>query len=203
MARAARPLAVGVATHLGWVAVAVLEMRRPYGAAPVVLHTAHLPLTGPDDREAQEPYHVAGGFDGLDRVPPPPDPRKVIDRGIARQRRGARVAFRALLEPFAAPVKWGAVLAARGRVQTELEKILASHAQIHIAEGNAVRDSAARALGDLGAAVSWIDRKSASQELLGALGAESVPTLPEPANGGPWRKEEREAAHAAWLAVIG
>ena len=93
----------------------------------------------------------------------------------------------------------------RGRDAASFEKAIGSHTQIHIQEGLAVRASLRGALADAGAKIRDIDQKS-----LLALASEEL-DLPErdlmarlsdvqPENRGAWRKEERMAALAAWIA---
>ncbi len=73
---------IGISTHMGWVSTAVMALR---GSNPRILRTDRIETADPADREALEPYHVAGGFDGLDRVPIPEDPAAVVARGLQKQ----------------------------------------------------------------------------------------------------------------------
>ena len=58
-----RSCSIGVSTHLGWAATSVIVVQR---GELRILATDRIETASPGDREALEPYHVAGGFDGLE-----------------------------------------------------------------------------------------------------------------------------------------
>ena len=197
--------AIGVSAHLGWAAIAVVEASK---RGLRVLVSGRIETADPDDREALEPYHVAGGFEGLDRVPRPPDPAAAVARGLRKQRRHTALALAGVEKRLARgghSLGCAGILVSRGRGADDLEKAIGSHTQIHIEEGLAVRDSLRRALEKSCGCVVDVDQKTvvaiAARELamreaalLAAL--EAAP----PEDGGPWRKEEKTAALAAWIA---
>ncbi|HIG43865.1 MAG: hypothetical protein ABGY96_25180 [bacterium] len=92
-----KEVCVAFKAHMGWVnAVAVLVETD----SPTPLHTQRIDLIDGEDREAAEPYHVAGGWHGLEQVPRPADPAAIIRRGTARQIEVAKkhlLAYRAKL----------------------------------------------------------------------------------------------------------
>lgn len=135
---------LGISSHLGWAAVTADN----------------------GDRGALEPYHVAGGFDGLQRVDPPADPAAAVAEGLQRQRQTTLDNLRKVIISLADwPVLSAAALfTGRGRIAANLEQALASHTQIHIAEGNAVRDSITRGLEALQIAVVTQDRRDFSSQ---------------------------------------
>jgi len=197
-----RRAAIGVAAHLGWATLCVVATG---GRALRVLHSERIETADPDDREACEPFHVAGGFDGLDRVPPPEDPQAAVDRGLAKQRRHTKGALRGIERLHGEEIGWVGILVSRGRAAETLERATASHTQIHIEEGIAVRDSLRHALAKPGRHVEDVDQKavwSLAGEALGRSDAALAKELAglEPQNSGAWRKEEKTAALAAWLA---
>ncbi|MDH3645084.1 MAG: hypothetical protein OES38_23485, partial [Gammaproteobacteria bacterium] len=119
---------------------------------PKPVYAQRVDLIDAEDREVREPYHVAGGWSGLERVPRPDDPVAVIRRGRRAQVRSAKSAlatFRSLLEQAGFLWARGVVLTGRGRPGDDLERILASHAHIHVAEGEAIRDATRSALNAL------------------------------------------------------
>lgn len=197
---------LGFSCHLGWIAASAVLARS--GAITAVV-TFRLSTARDGDRLAQEPYHVAGGFDGLTRVPPPPDPAAVIRKGLTRQATETRkslAACLASLDGWPAPVA-AAVLTARGRQAATLSRVLASHAQIHIAEGNAVRNTIADACRAEGLQVIELDRRGLSGMLSTRFGQDEPAALRglaamRPTNGGAWRKEEKVCALAAWYATV-
>jgi hypothetical protein len=192
---------------MGWVTATtvVVESRNTVR----VIRTDRIETADPDDREALEPYHVAGGFHGLAREPQPADPPAVVRRGLAKQRRRTLANFKRLSKTLAEdghPLTHAGLLVGRGRMPESLDKIVAAHTQIHIAEGIAVRDAVARALRSLELAIKEIDRKSLpeiARATLGVADSRAMATLKTltPHMAGPWRAEERLAALAAWVAA--
>ena len=198
--------AVGISSHMGWV-TAVTVVRS--GGLINVVRTERIETGDHNDREAIEPYHVAAGFRGLERVPPPPDPQAVIQRGIEKQQRHTLGNFRRLIEEMGGlgfEIADAAILAGRGKLASSLEKVLASHAQIHIAEGNAVRQAVDGAFKQLDVRVDWLDHKSLfdkANEVLAFEEDELTAKLKslKPEIASPWRKEERHSAIAAWVSL--
>jgi hypothetical protein len=199
--------AIGISAHLGWAAATTVALE---GAELRVLRSDRLEISKPDDRAAREPYHIAGGFDGLERVPRPPDPERVLRRGLERQRRAAARAIAALaadLETLGYRLACSGLLVSRGRAAASVEQALASHTQIHIEEGIASRESFRLALTQQGARSVALDQKNLWSTASAALGRSEAALLSElrskrPENQGAWRKEEQSAALAAWLAWI-
>jgi hypothetical protein len=193
---------VAFKAHLGWVnAVAV---RRRAGAVDC-LDARRVDLVGGADRQLREPYHVAGGWNGLARSTPPRDPGALIQR--ARQRQAvsaadALVRYRDALQ--AAGLEWrlAVLFTARGRAGGDLERILSSHAQIHVAEGEAIRDATRLALDTLRIDRMEQDEKAVAGLAGAALRVQDPDALlksSRPAGIAAWRKEERLLALGAWL----
>lgn len=200
-----RRAALGISAHLGWAATATVVVAR---TGVRVLRTDRLEIAPPEDREIREPYHVAGGFHGLERVPRPRDPERSLEKGLERQRRAAARQVDALASTLAEAgyrIAFAGLLVSRGRAAPTWEKAVGSHTQIHIEEGIAVRESFRLALAERGARVLPVDQKALWSEASGKLGRSQAGLLRalrevKPANGGAWRKEEQSAALAAWLA---
>jgi hypothetical protein len=198
--------AIGVAGHMGWAAVAVVARG---GGTIQVLRTERIETAPSGDKDAMEPYHLAAGFDGPRRVPRPAVPAAVVARGLAKQRRATLTNFRKLcreLRGASYEVARAGILSGRGRLAASLDAILASHAQIHVAEGIAVRESIASALRELDLTVDYIDRKSLFDNAARILGKSpdeltAVLRAARPENLGPWRQEQKLAALAAWCAL--
>ncbi len=198
--------AVGIFTHMGWLTAVTVVKHEEFIH---VVRTERIEPGDPLDREAIEPYHLAGGFRGLDRVPAPPDPQALIDRGVEKQRRHTLGNFRSLLQDMCELgflIADAAILAGRGKSAATLDKVLASHAQIHIAEGNSVRQAVDAALEQLGVRVAWLDRKNlfeTANEVLALEESELTAKLTSirPEITSPWRKEERLCAIAAWVSL--
>ena len=195
---------VGFKAHLGWLAAVAIAAR---AASPQPLYATRLDLFSDQPRDVREPYHVAGGWDGLDRVSKPANPAALIERAKTQQTRHTTTRLTAFdHELQALDMRWvGAVmLIGRGIVHT-LDEILPSHAHIHIPEGEAVRTATRTALKDIGLACTDQDEKSASGAAADALGI-STAALEEqlkqqrPPQTRSWTKEHRTIAAATWLA---
>jgi hypothetical protein len=202
---AMRRAAVGISAHLGWAAGATVRIGK---SGVRVLRSERLEIA--TDRETVEPYHVAGGFQGLGRVPQPADPERSLKQGLARQRRAAARVVGALaraLETDGYRLAFAGLLVSRGRAAASFAQAIGSHTQIHIEEGIAVRESFRLALEGCGARVVSLDHKSLWTEAAAELGRSPKALLAElrespPENDGAWRKEEQSAALAAWLAWV-
>lgn len=195
-------LCVAFKAHQGWLnAVAVATAAR----LPDAVYVGRVDLFDGDDREALEPYHVAGGWHGLERGPRPEDPAAIVARGRQKQIAAANSSLRTVRERLQdRDLDWvrAVVLTARGRRTDNLERTLGSHAQIHIAEGDAVRDATRAALRALHIPCVDQDEKSVlsvAARLLDCVDADEYMKARRPARVRSWRKEERLAALAAWL----
>ena len=196
-------VAIGISPHMGWAAVASVVLAK---GALRVLRTDRIATGTIDDHETVQPYHVAAGIEP-EPSPPPADPAEIIRRGLEKQLHYTLASLRTLAREIGdsgGALKRGAILCGRGRNAASLERILASHTQVHIAEGLAVRDSLASALGTLRVQVVKVDRDTllttaaATLDLDEAKITTSLKAL-RPENGGLWRQEQRHAALAAWL----
>lgn len=200
-----RRAAIGISAHLGWAATSTVAVGKQ---GLRVLRTDRLETSPPNDRSAKEPYHVAGGFDGLARVPRPSDPGAALERGLRAQRRETRRVVAALERDLAAAghrIAFVAILVSRGRAAASFEQAVGSHTQVHIEEGIAVRESFRRALGDGDRRIDDLDQKTIWATAARELGRREDALLAalsklRPDDGGPWRKEEKTAALAAWVA---
>ena len=197
--------AFGLSIHMGWACVAAVLVE---GRTPTAVRTFRLTTGDHAHPESIEPYHAAAGYHGATRIDPPANPDRVVRDGLRRQRRHTSKHLARLigqLEDWPLPRR-AALFVGRGRVGTSLERILASHAQIHVAEGNAVRDSVRRALAERHIAVLEVDRRDLAASVQSHLGLEEAAAGQRlrglrPDNGGAWRQEERSCALAAWLSV--
>jgi hypothetical protein len=170
--------------------------------SPLVLDRRRLILADPDSSPSKQPYHAAEGL-AL------PKARELVDRHIADARKRAGVSFSHLAEELAAKglkVSRCAVLEASGRPLPSFDRILASHALIHAAEGEHFRGAVRRAA----SARRLTCLRLREKEILGA--AAKVLHLPAAAIrsrltalgkplGAPWTQDEKLAALAAWVAL--
>ncbi len=201
------PVAVGFKAHLGWLSAVALTLN-PEMPEPVL--AVRLELFADEPRAVREPYHVAGGWDGLQRVLLPDYPARLVRRGRMRQdeltlNRLSR--FRAELEASGCQWRQAVMLTGRGTAG-DLADTLRSHARIHVAEGEAVRQAGRAALQSLKVPCTDQDEKSAmalAGERLGRTTAELDTLLGNrrPPDTPSWNKEHRTICAAVWLAIRG
>ena len=203
---AATRVALGISTHLGWACVATVVATADFLR---VIRTDRIETGKPGDAEALEPYHRAAGYEGAHRAAAPADPAALINRGLNRQRRHTLLQLRSLQTTLArsghSPVV-AALLVGRGRLAPSLDRVLASHAQIHIAEGLAVRESVATALAELRVTVVPIEHQTLLLRAAKTLGVDQRGIAArlralKPEIEGAWRQEEKLAGLAARVAV--
>lgn len=198
-----KAVCVAFKAHLGWVNTAAVAL---HGDSPRCLDARRIDLVDPADRETAEPYHVAGGWHGLTQHPRPADPAGIIKRGRRRQVRSATGVlqdYRAALDDAGLHWRLAVMLVGRGRLRDDLEHILGSHAQIHVAEGEAIRAAARAAFRTLGVDCVDQDEKDVLAEAADALQTGNpdgvLKSSARPDGPSTWRKEERLLTMAAWL----
>lgn len=199
-----KSVCVAFKAHQGWINSVAIDTA---SSAPAPMLAQRIELFETDDREVTEPYHVAGGWHGLEQVPRPQNPAGVIARGRKRQVAAAKKCLAAYLDTLQQiDLRWtlAVVLTGRGKLGDELEHILGSHAHIHIAEGEAVRSAMRAALDAINVDYVLQDEKSviadASRELdLGEDQCDLYLKELKPAGARSWCKEERLIALGAWL----
>src|SRR5216683_6735183 len=191
--------AIGFRVHSGWAAVVAVCLDK---GAPVVLAKQRVDLVETFTYEFRQPYHTAEKM-LLAQA------REFISRMRAEAR---RLAYRAIRELASRTQEQGVkltrcgLLLASGRPLPALEKIVASHALIHTADGELFREALLHA----GARCGLVDFRIREKELLDR--AENVLRLKSAALlrrvtelgrpfGAPWSQDEKFATLAAWLAL--
>jgi hypothetical protein len=191
--------AIGFRVHSGWAAVVAVCVER---GAPVVLARQRIHLVETFSYEFRQPYHTAEKMlDG--------QAHEFISRMQAEAR---RLAYRAIRELASRTQEQGmkltrcGLLLASGRPLPALERILASHALIHTADGELFREALlhASARCDLRdfriKEKELLDRAENVLRLKGAALMRRVTELGRPF-GSPWSQDEKFATVAAWLAL--
>jgi hypothetical protein len=191
--------AIGFRVHSGWAAVVAVSLEK---GEPVVLARQRVHLVETFTYEFRQPYHTAE--------------KMLIGQArefIARmQGEARRLAYRAIRELASRTQEQGVkltrcgLLLASGRPLPALEKIVASHALIHTADGELFREALLHA----GARCGLVDFRIREKELLDR--AEDVLRLKSAALlrrvtelgrpfGSPWSQDEKFAALAGWIAL--
>jgi hypothetical protein len=197
--RSVKQAAIGFRVHSGWAAAVAVCVER---GSPVVLARQRVHLVETFTYEFRQPYHTAEKMlDG--------QAREFISRMQAEAR---RLAYRAVRELASRTQEQGVkltrcgLLLASGRPLPALDKILASHALIHTADGELFREALLHASARCGLR----DFRIKDKELLARTGQvfrakpnELMRRLTELGRsfGAPWSQDEKFATLAAWLAL--
>ena len=191
--------AVGFRVHSGWTALVAVCLEN---GAPVILARQRIHLVDTFTYEFRQPYHTAEKM-LLGQA------REFISRMHAEAKRHAH---RAIQEIEARSREQGAkltrcgLLLASGRPLPVLDKILASHALIHTADGELFREAIIHAGGRSGLAMCTVKEKELLERAGQAFRMKSAALLQRVTElgrplGAPWSQDEKFATLAAWLAL--
>jgi len=194
-----KQVAAGFRVHSGWSAMVALCLEK---GAPVVLHRRRMHLVETFTYTFRQPYHTAEKMELAEA-------RKFISQVRAQAR---DLAYRAIheliveLEKLGYKLTRGTLLLASGRPLPELEKILASHALIHTADGELFCGTLLHASERCGLSVQCTKDRDLLQEAAQALRLPRPNLLKRATElgrpfGAPWSQDEKFAALAAWLAL--
>jgi hypothetical protein len=186
--------ALGWKTHSGWAALVVIAAE---GDEIEVLDRRRIELVGPNDpRTAKAPYHAAEAL-GESAA------RELVTGAIAFAAQSAQREMRAALERARAAklaVETCAVLAGTPMPAWTIEEIRAVHFRMHKAEGLMWSDAILAAATACGLASVAVPEKTLAAQPKRA--AERIARLGKTL-GPPWGADQKQAAHAAWLALRG
>jgi hypothetical protein len=190
--------AVGFRVHSGWSAMVAVSLDK---GKPVVLDRRRPHLVETFIYKLRQPYHTA------ERMPLA-DGREFISSVQAKARELAYQAIctlRSQLLERGYELSHSTLLLASGGPLPELEKILASHALIHTADGELFRESIVYASERCGLSVTRVRDAELLAQAAKALRI-TRPRLLKLATelgrpfGAPWSQDEKFATLAAWLA---
>jgi hypothetical protein len=191
--------AIGIRAHSGWAAAMVVS---GVPGAIEVIERRKIVITQPGMPGANQPYHFASDLEL-------PDAERHLARCAAASE---QLALTALGEMVAEArrrektVACCAILLAAGRELPALEKILASHALIHTAEGEFFRGCFRSAGEQLNLRVTGIREKELDALARSTFGAKANSLQREIASlgralGPPWTSDQKNACLAALLAL--
>jgi hypothetical protein len=191
--------ALGFRVHSGWAAAVAVCVEK---GAPVVLARRRVHLVETFTFEFRQPYHTAEKLTlGQAR------------EFIARMQAEARgLAYRSVQELASRTLEQGVkltrcgLLLASGRPLPVLEKILASHALIHTADGELFREALLHASARCRLSDVRIKEKELlcrAEQVLRRKGDDLMGRVTELGRvlGAPWSQDEKFATLAAWLAL--
>jgi hypothetical protein len=191
--------AIGIRVHSGWAAMVAISLE---GKSPHVLWRGRPPLVETFTFEFRQPYHTA-------EKRPIGEAHAVIERA---RKTAALLAHKAIAEVQDAigrlgfELDCGCLLLASGRPLPPLEKILASHALIHTADGELFRQGLLVTCKQLGIETCTLPERTLLQTASRELNLPAGDLLPRAAAlgatlGPPWTQDEKLAALAAWMAL--
>lgn len=182
-------IALGLRAHSGWAAlvavtvppepVRIVERRRVIIADPELLHS-------------KQPYHAAAEM-------PFAKAQALVKAAVESSRGLAAEALSATVRGLSErghEVSGCAVTLASGRPLPELEKILASHALIHTAEGDMFREALLSGAAACGLPACGIREKELDPQLLARV-ASLGKTI-----GPPWTQDQKFATVAALMSIV-
>lgn len=187
---------IGVRTHSGWAALVAVSFR---DEAIEILARRRIALILPDTVGAKQPYHHSENLALVDAE------RFLQECATASERLAAR-AIRELLDELRDrhySVAACALLLAAGRKLPPLEKILASHALIHTAEGEFFRQAISNACKRIDVSVIGMREREIDEQLRLACGEdagrieEQISALGKTL-GPPWTFDQKSATRAAF-----
>lgn len=193
--------AVGFRVHSGWTAMVAVTIEKG-GPSVVAKQRPHLVETY--TYAFRQPYHTA------ERMPLG-EAREFVTRVQNEARSLAYRAIRGLQsdsQEQGIQLTRGGLLLASGRPLPGLEKILASHALIHTADGELFREAILHACARCGLRTVSIKDKELLERAKSVLHIQPdvlmrrVSALRRPF-GSPWSQDEKFATLAAWLALKG
>ena len=193
--------AVGFRAHSGWAAMVVVALEK---SGPVVLWRKRPHLVKIFSYSYRQPYHTAEKMELAEL-------REFV-AGVEKESRelafGAIRGLQGELRKQGIELTRCGLLLASGRTLPSFEKILASHALIHTADGDHFREAISRAAKRCGLEMATmkerelLERAVQTLRMQPAMLLRRITELGKPF-GAPWSQDEKFATLAAWLALHG
>lgn len=191
--------AIGFRVHSGWTALVAVAVKN---GSPTVLARARPHLVETFTCQFRQPFHTAEKM-----------PFSKASEFISRMLKEARdLAYGAVqkvqsdLQKQGHKLSHAGLLLASGKALPALDKVLASHALIHTADGELFREALLHACARCGLAMLCFKEKELRERA-----AETFRLKPDAlmrlvtelghAHGSPWTQDEKFATLAAWLAL--
>ena len=196
---ASRRAALGFRAHSGWAAMVAITGTIE---SPSVIDRRILQLHNPKIVGSKQPYHTGEAL-------PFKDAEEFISRCIAVSHElahdGLQTAIKAL-QQSGYSVAGCVILLASGRILPSLDRVLASHALIHSAEGELYRNALIQAAVRCTLTVTPVTERELSSRA-GEILRRSEDDLRNYLShvghslGPPWREDQKCATLAAWIAL--
>jgi hypothetical protein len=190
--------ALGFRAHTGWAAMVALAGEV---ANPNVIDRRRVELVSAQQGAAV--YHAARERDLATA-------REMVAHAIGEAHSRTRSEIAAAVDDLAARgsrVLAVGVIAGNAPLPTQLERILGSHALVHAAEGQLFRDALVAGGRACGLFVTTVPPNHLYDELAAALDVDDREVARRlavfgKAAGRPWAQDQKEAALAAWMALV-
>jgi hypothetical protein len=191
--------AIGFRVHSGWSALVAVSLENDI---PTVLSRERVHLVETFSYKFRQPYHTAEKM--------PLEKARAFVAGVLSEAK--RLATRALRSTEAElgrqgfQVERSALLLASGKTLPNLDRILLSHALIHTADGELVREALRHSSARCGLEVACIKERELLDRGAQTLGTNREKLLRQITElgrtfGSPWTQDEKYAALAAWLVL--
>jgi hypothetical protein len=196
---ASSPAALGLRAHSGWAALVVVGGSPD---SPCVIDRGTIQLHNPRTRGSKQPYHAAEPLSFTQA-------EKLITGCTEETQqlagKGLDSTIQELEEKGHRIIGCG-ILLGSGRVLPALDRILASHALIHAAEGEMFRDALVKAAESCNLSVTGIKERELFSAAATGLGRSAEQLRDCLAGlgrslGPPWREDQKYAMVAGWLAL--
>ena len=191
--------AIGLRAHSGWAAVVGVASAL-LAEPPEVVLRERIELAEPKIPGAKAPYHAAESLELEDAA-------GYLARCEAASRALARRGLEGIVDRLRGegrePVRCGILLSA-GRPLPDLRSTLASHAWIHVGDGEHFRNALADAAAACGLEVRRVRERDVAASLGGPGAGGSVDDYLARQRrllGPPWAQDQKLAALAAWFAL--
>lgn len=194
-----KPAAIGLRAHSGWAALVAVAGSFDQ---PEVIARRRIVIADPGVRESKQPFHAAEQLYAAEAA-------ALLEHCTASTQRLAREELKAAVDGLRDKgyrANCCGMTLGSGRALPDLERILASHALIHTAEGEFFRDALAGAAKHLRIPIFGVKEK----ELLNRAAAEfhisseklctRLAEIGKPL-GAPWTQDQKYAALAGWIAL--
>ena len=191
--------AIGCRAHSGW--AALVAIGGSLGSPEVILRR-RIENADPEIPGSKQPFHAAEPLEF-------PDAKEFLRECTDSTKRLSRQAFHGVIDELRRKnyeaVSCGVVLGS-GRPLPALDKVLASHALIHTAEGEFYRNALVEAGAHCGLQVTGVkerelfERGAAQLHLSVKQVERCIAELGKPI-GPPWTQDQKYAALVAWLAL--
>jgi hypothetical protein len=192
--------ALGLRAHSGWAALVAVAGTVD---SPSVIDRRFIQLCNAKTPGAKQPYHAAEPLAFQDA-------ENLVTRCIEETQKLAREGVRVVIDDLQKQghhISGCGILLGSGRALPALDRILASHALIHAAEGQMFRDALVKSAEHCNLPVTGIKERELFSDAASRLGRsadqlrEWLATLGR-SLGPPWREDQKYATLAAWLALL-